>query len=105
MQTKPIAFQPSEIVEIISFERLNFVEGPPNTNARCKVTIVPSSSTCMLNHNIVEKLLLLHQPIGQRYVLNTRFSTDAVGFASSVRFAYLDRFVQVFYLKIIKQWE
>jgi hypothetical protein len=48
----------------------------------------------MLNHNIVENLLVLHRPIGQRYVLNTiGLSTDAVGFASSVRFAYLDRFV------------
>jgi hypothetical protein len=101
MQTNPLLFnQPSEIVEIISFERLNLLNVFPKHHARCKVTTAQSSSTCMLNHNIVEILLVLDRPVRQRYVLNAiGLSTDAIGLP------YLDRLVQVRNLKIVKQRE
>jgi hypothetical protein len=51
----------------------------------------------MLNHNIVEILLVLDGPVRQRYVLSAiGLSTDAIGLP------YLDRLVQVRNLKIVK---
>jgi hypothetical protein len=52
------------------------------------------------------KKSVLYRPIGKRCVLNLiELSINAVGFDSAIRFANLDRLVQVLYLEIVKQWK